>query len=299
MINYENDLICNKVFPPLTVERDADLFYKFDNAHLRLDDDERSASATANQVDYDFTTDTFNATRKALRHFIDDDIYNNADEVIKRNYRRSAAQSVLDRIMLKKEKRAADIAFNAANFSGKTATLSGTDQWSDDNSNPFEEIADRVQTVLQNSGKKANSIIMGYQVWTQLRNHPDFIDRLPDDRLRAASIAKFKELLSDRDVIIDNILIGSAQYNSATEGAADAFSFIWGKDCLVAYIDGSGNTVMDNTLSKTFIPRDLSGLSVEYYRQDERKGLWVEVNTKYVHKIVNNNCGYLLKSVVA
>jgi hypothetical protein len=299
LIEPSKDLICNKLFTPLTVDRDSDKYYKFDDANSMIPETERKGGAEANSTQYDFSTGSFQATRKALKHFIDDDIYSNADEVIKRNYRKSAAMNIVDQLLLDKESRAAGVAFNTGNFSGKTAALSGTDQWSDyANSTPFETISEKAETVLQNCGKQPNTIIMGQQVWTQLRNHPQLIDRLPDNRTRAANINLFKEMLSDQDLNIENVLVGRASENTGT-AASPTWSFIWGKFCLVAYISPNASTVMDRTLAKTFVPKDLAGMQVEYYRLDNYKGLFVEANTKYVHEIVDNNCGYLLSTVVA
>lgn len=299
MTEPSKDLIANKVFTPLVVDRDSDKFYKFNDANTLIPATERKGGAEANSTDFDFSTDSFQATRKALKHFIDDDIYSNADNVIKRNYRKSAAMHIVDQLLLDKEQRAAGVAFNASNFSGKTAALSGTDQWSDYSaSTPFEAISEKADTVLQNCGKQPNTIIMGQEVWTQLRNHPQLIDRLPDNRTRSANINLFKEMLSDQDLNIENVLVGRATHNSGTAASA-TWTRIWGKFCLVAYISPSASTVMDNTLSKTFVPKDLAGMQVEYYRLDNYKGLFCEANTKYVHEIVNNSCGYLLSSVIA
>lgn len=299
LIDPSKDLICNKLFTPLVVDRESDKYYKFNDANTLIPATERKGGAEANSTDYDFTTGTFQATRKALKHFIDDDVYANADDVIKRNYRKSAAMHIMDQLLTDKEARAAAVAFNTGNFSGKTAALAGTDQWSDyANSTPFDAISEKAELVLKNCGKQPNTIIMGQEVWTQLRNHPQLIDRLPDNRTRAANINLFKEMLSDQDLNIENVLVGRGTKNTGT-ASSPSFDFIWGKFCLVAYISPSASTVMDNTLAKTFIPKDLAGMQVEYYRLDNYKGLFVEANTKYVHEIVNNNCGYLLSTVVA
>lgn len=298
MINGEKHLIANKIFTPLTVDRDSDKFYKFNDANTIVPDTERKGGAEANLTDYDFTTGSFQATRKALKHFIDDDVYSNADDVIKKNYRKSAALHVVDQLLVDKEVRAAAVAFNTANFSGKTQALGATERFNDyANSTPFDIISEKAETVLQNCGKQPNTIIMGQQVWTQLRNHPQLIDRLPDNRVRRANINLFKEMLGDEDLNIENVLIGRQTQNTGT-ASSPTNSFIWGKFLLVAYISPESRTVMDNTLSKTFIPKDLAGMQVEYYRLDQYKGLFCEVNTKYVHEIVNNACGYLLSTVV-
>ena len=299
MVDGSKDLIANKIFTPLVVERDSDKYYKFNDANTLIPATERAGGAEANSTDFDFTTGSFQATRKALKHFIDDDIYSNADKGIKTNYRKAAALHIMDQLLIDKENRAAAVAFSTANFSGKTAALSGTDQWSDyANSTPFDVISEKAELVLQACGKQPNTIIIGQQVWTQLRNHPQLIDRLPDNRVRRANINLFKEMLGDEDLNIENILIGRQTKNTGT-AATPTNTFIWGKLCLVAYISPESRTVMDNTLSKTFIPKDLSGMQVEYYRLNNFKGLFCETNTKYVHEIVNNSCGYLIDTVVA
>lgn len=300
MINPSEDFIGKKILRPLIVDRDADKYYVYDNNHLRIDKSNRAAGAEANIVDFDFSTQSFQTNRYALKHFIDDDIYSNADDVIKRNLRSDGANLVTDKLLIQQEKRIADTVFNTANFSGKTAALSGTDQWSDyTNSDPFGDIETACKTVQLNCGKRPNFIAMGEEVWSILKNHPDVIDRLANDSIRRATVSAFTSMLSDENMKVSDVCIGGATYNTAAEDATDSFSFIWGKFFLVAYIDTGSTTLMNQTLGKLFIPQGFDGMSIKYYRLDQYLGEFVECNCKDDPEIISNDCGYLYSTVVA
>lgn len=292
----ESVFISNKVLPITFVERSSDKYYKDDDSHFEISDLEYSSSGGSNEIDFDFSTDSYQIKEFGGKHPIPDSLMRDADEPIKRVYRTAAAKKILQKLLRGKEQNASDLLFNTTTFSGKYETLTGTSQWSDDTSNPFKKIATACENVLLASGKEPNTIIMGYQVWNYLRNHPEALKRIPDNSAKVLTNAMFKEFLKDEGLNIDQVLIGKA-----VKEASGTRSFIWGKHCLIANIDQSANTLMDTTLGKTFMFNGLAGLKTEYYRDpdpDKEREL-VRVRYNWGHEVTDVNNGYLYYNAVA
>ena len=51
-------------------------------------------------------------------------------------------------------------------------------QWSDPASNPIVQFSDLQTNFVEQSGRKANTLVLGARTITQLKNHPDIIDRI-------------------------------------------------------------------------------------------------------------------------
>lgn len=299
MVNSD-DLISDKILPTIFVNRPSDKYYKFNNAHLRLEDTTLDSRGGTNEIDFDFTTQTFSVKDYGLKHFINGKLLRNSDEVMKKNLRISTARTLTDLLLIDKEKRASDLLFNTTTFSGKTTALSGSNRWDDITSRPFDNISDACKTILLNSGKMPNTIIMGYEVWSKLRNHPSFLERLPDTSIKSVTPASFKAYLDDGNMNITNVLIGNQTYNTSKEGGTDSFGFIWGKYVLLAYVNYESITVMDQTLGKTFVENNRNSLEVKYYRDSEdQDGETCRVTTSYDLAVIDANCGYLYSTVVS
>lgn len=294
-------LLCNKILPTLIVNRSSDIYYKFNNAHLRLENTVVDSRGGANEIDFDFSTATYSVKDYGLKHFIHGKLLRNADEVIKKNLRIATARTVTDLLLVDKEKRCADLLFNTTTFAGKTTALTGSSRWDNASSNPFTDIINAVSTVQLNSGKTPNTIVMGYDVWKAVVNHDEFLGRLGDTSIKSVNISAFKQMLDGvTDNSIQNVLIGSQTYNTAKEGATDSFVYTWGKYVLIAYIDPKSNTVMDQTLGKTFQEAGLNGLQIKYYKETEdQDGEWCRGTTSYDLNVVDSNCGYLYSTVVS
>jgi len=294
------DFISDKILPTVLVNRASDKYYKFNNSHLRIESTALDSRGGANEVDFDFQSASYSIDDYGLKHFIHGKLLRNADPVIKRNLKIAAARTVTDLLLLDKEKRAANLLFNSNTFSGRTAALNSPEKWDVEDSKPFDKIAVACDTVLKNCGKLPNTIIMGYEVWSKLRNHPEFIKRLPDTSVKKVTPSSFKEFLNDENMKIENVLIGNQTYNDAPEGQDDEFSFIWGKYFLIAYVNYDALTVMDQTLGKTFMENSLNGLQVKYFRESEDEdGEWCKGTISYDLVLVDPNCGFLYSGVVS
>ena len=123
------------------------------------------------------------------------------------------------------------MAFSTVVYSGKTAALAVSDRWDNAASDPISAAMTAKQTVITNSGEEPNVCIMGYEVYTALRQHPlilEYVSRTSN----SVGIVSNEDIARALDV--DTIWVGKAVANTAEEGLTASNAFIWGKFCLFA-----------------------------------------------------------------
>ncbi len=146
-------------------------------------------------------------------------------------------------VQLDREIRVAGVVFNAANYSGTNqSTLAGGTQWSDQvNSDPLKAITDAMDVPLV----RPNKLVLGQQVWTNLRRHPKIVQAIGRSAQTAgyAALAQVAELLE-----LQEIIVGRAFYNTAKKGQTPTYARAWGKFAALLHID----TLAAQTMQPTF-----------------------------------------------
>jgi hypothetical protein len=197
-------------------------------------------------------------------------------------------------LLLDREIRVASSVFATATYTGgNTSTLSGTSQWSDySNSNPI----DALLTALDSTLLRPNTIIMGEQVWTKLRQHPKVVQAIYGSATTAGVVGR-DQLASVLEV--PTVLVGVGFYNTAHKGQTASYARVWGKHCALIYNSPDmanadqpvfGFTAQFGTRIAGTIPEPKAGL---------RGGQRVRVGESVLEVISANDVGYLYYNAVA
>lgn len=198
--------------------------------------------------------------------------------------------------MIARELDCAGTAFSATTFSGYTAALSGATQWSDSSSSPIGKIAEISDTVRQNCGIPGRelSLVIGAAVWTQLKRHPELIDRM--------KYTSANGVLSEQQVAglldVKEMIVGNGVYNNAAEGATAVPADIWGKYALLAYIEPNPTPMAAHGIGFTAQKRGRPQGQVETWREEPRSNM-LQVSWYEARVVTQAKCGYLLSSAVA
>lgn len=294
MVKYSNsNFIAEQLFPVLPVTKDQNFIFVFDKSNLRAPkNSQRGLYDRAERVDYGLTMAPLpTLIEHSLEQPVPWKVKNLAQDPLQPEL--AATQNLTEKIAIEKELGLFNFLNNTANVPQNT-TLSGTSQWSDyTNSHPLVAIQNGADTVLQNSLQKPNVVAMGRQVFTQLRNHPDVLDRVKyTARATQEEIANALADLFD----VDKVLVGTAAYNSAAEGATDNVGFIWGKSLWLMYV---APIPAINTVSAGYhliIPEERY---VDTWSEQEIKADMIRVNDFYTRYIMAPEAIYLFKNAVA
>jgi len=231
-ISYKNaSYIYDRMFPYVTVPKQSDKYFTFAKADLFTDDaDIRAPGASAKRGGYRVSSTSFFCDDWAFSKQLPDEVRDNADAGLQ--IEQADTDFVTDKLMLRLERQLVSEAFVTSVW-GTTITP-GTVWTTYATSAPLEDIAVGVETVLKNTGFAPNKFIMGQEVWTDLKNHPDIVDRLPVTGLKDVQLAAFAQLIG-----VSEALVGQSVYNSAAENETASMAYNWGKNALLLYVPPS------------------------------------------------------------
>ena len=150
-------------------------------------------------------------------------------------------------IALGREKRVADLVFNAANYdAANKVQLSGTSQWTDKaNSTPIDDI----KAGLDAAFYRPNKMTIGRGAWTALSTHPDIVT--------AVAVANKDQGIVTRAQVaalfeLDEVLVGESWINTAKKGQTASYARLWGKHALLHYTDNNFRQADDSFVTFGF-----------------------------------------------
>jgi hypothetical protein len=293
-------LIHEKISPTCYVDHKTGKYYRADDSNMVLEDDAYTSRGGANETEHGYTSGTYTIGSYGLEEYIDPDVYEDADEPIGSQGEQDCLMNIKDKLMLRKEKKLADMLFNASNYPGQTSALTGDQRWDDPDSDPTDQFILAIETIKTASGFKPNSFIIGYEAALRLQYNPALGSILGSNEQKIVNAAVLGRLFQQMGLNIpeENIYIGEAQYKTVKTGTAN---YIWGKDALFAYIDKKSTTRRDDTLTKTFAYKKNRKDEIGTFTPAKPtiKGRWAYAIMHYGHTLVNYKCGYLFKTVVS
>ena len=303
-IQDADNFVANKVFPIVPVDKQSDLYFKYtkedwfrDDAQVRADGQE---AATAG---YNLTTDNYFAPVYAIKKAVGDQLLANYDVPL--DPLRDAARYTSQLILNKMENEFVTACVSANVWDNEYTGVSGTPssgefkQWSDlSNSDPISDIEEAKADILSTTGFEANKLVLGYDTYRVLRNHPDIIDRVKYTGNSVPDTAYLANLFG-----LDEVLVAKSVKNTAKEGQTGSFDFNFGKTALLLHsADAPG--LLTPSAGYNFMWRGVSddlGLTVgtKQYRVEEKAATYVESNVAFDFKVVAPDLGAYFASAVA
>ena len=298
------NFIADKVFPVVPVDKQSDKYFVYtkndwlrDEAQVRADGTESVGSG------YNITTDNYYADVYAIHKDIGDQTRANADAPI--NVDREAAEFVTHRLLTRRE-----IQFNtdfmktgvwANDVTGVASGPSAgqTLQWDDyTNSDPIEDIEEGKADILSVTGLEANTLVLGYDVFRSLKNHPDLVDRI-----KYTSSQTITEDMIARMFDIERVMVSKSIKATNAEGATQAYGFTTGKSALLAHVAPNPGVLTPSagyTFSWTGVSQGM-GLTIgtSSFRLESLRATRVEAELSFDNKVVSSDLGYFWATIVS
>ena len=300
-IQAQDTFIAAKVFPVIPVDKQTNKYFTFpkeawfkDEAQKRTDGTETAGSG------YTVSSDTYACDVWGFHKDVGAQLRANADAQI--NMDRGAVQFVTQRMLMRQERQWVTDYFNISIW-GTTVT-GGTNftRWSDYvNSDPVEDIENAKEAILGVTGFMPNTIVMGYQVWRKLKNHPDIYDRL-----KGVISAGGPRVVTKQQVAaifeVDNLYVPQGIYASNNEGETAAYGFIQGKSVWIGYVNPNPGLEVPSagyTFNWTGISGGLgSSIAIDSFDIREKKTTRFEAEMSWDNKVVATDLGYFMAQVV-
>jgi len=298
-VQDQNNFIADKVFPVVPVLKKSDLYFVYNkNDYFRDEAQKRAAGTPSAGGDYDLTTASYVCARFSFHKDITDEEMANSDAAL--NPEDDAAEYVTGKLLLKRERE-----FVATYM---TTSVWGTDLtpsslWSDyAASDPISDIENGKTTILQNTGYEANTLVLSYDTFKALKNHPLIVDRYKHtsaDSITADMLAAVFD--------VERVLISKGVYASNEEGGTAAMAFISTKDALLCYVNRAP-ALRKPSAGYNFAWTGLAGAgaygnAIKRFTGDYFKSIAVEVRIEgelyFDQKVVGSDLGYFFNNCVA
>jgi hypothetical protein len=292
----ENFLGLDAFGTPIGVNKKSDKYYKYQkDAFLRSQMKPRAPATESAGSGYGVTTDDYSCQVFSLHKDVADEDRENSDSPLDPDA--DAVEFLSQQAMLDLEISWVSNFFTPGKWASDVAP--GVLWSAYATSDPIVDVHTGRRTVLQNTGYEPNTLVLGYEVYNVLREHPDFVDRIKYTSSEAVS-AEIMARLFD----VDRVLIARAVRANAEEGAAvQTYGFTHGKHALLAYVRPQPN-IRSVTAGATFMWNGISkGLgktvAIDRFRMQQLKADRLEIEVAYVHKIIAPDLGYFIPGAVA
>lgn len=280
--------IATRAFPAVPVQQRSDVYATYDRGDFLRDEVERRMQGgEAVQIGYRTGTDSYLAEEWAAAHAIDDQVRANADSPFAPE--QDAVRFLTQKMLIKREVEFVTNYMNTGIWGVDSSGGSDFTQWSNAASTPIEDIHNASFDVEAATGYLPNKLIVGRQVWLDLKNHPDIVDRV-----KYTSSAPIDTGIVARLFGLDEILVAGAVRNTAVEGVTHVGAHIVGDDALLVYSPSSPGLMQPAagyTFEWTGLIPGMGGQVVERYRDESRVSDIVRVRAAWAQKVVSSALG--------
>lgn len=294
-IAYMNDpsnYIADKLFPIVPVRKQSDILPKYDKeAWFRDEAKLRSPGTETEGTGYTVDlTEKYFCLNYAIHKDIPDEVRDNADQPF--NPDAEATRLVTDKILMRREKNWASNFFKTGVWGNSVTPANLWDDYA--LSDPISDIETAKDTIYLATAKDPKTFVLGRQVWTKFKHHPDFLERIKYTQ-RAVLTTDLIASMMD----LDNIFIGQALENTADEGQTAVMAMIFGKNALLMYVTGAP-ALLTPSAGYTFHWNRRGGLSfIRRVRDDKAQYDRIECHTYFDQKAVVTDCGYCFVGIVS
>lgn len=303
-IQRAENYIADKVFPVISVDKKSNKYFRYTKNDWFRDEAQRRADATESAGSgYSLSTDTYNADVFAFHKDVGDQTLANADAPL--SPLREAAEFVTNRLLLRREIQFVSEFMTTGVWSEDVLGVSGTPgagetkQWSDfTSSDPLEDVEEGKEEILGSTGFEPNTLVLGYQVFRKLKNHPDLVDRI-----KYTSSNVITEEMIARMFGLDRVLVAKSISASNKEGAAEAYGFNVGKSALLCHVAPNPGLLTPSAgyiFAWNGVSQGLGQtIGTSQFRMESIKASRIEAEMSFDNKVVSQDLGYFWNDIVA
>lgn len=300
----QDNFIADKVFPVVPVDKKSNKFFKYDKNDWFRDEAQRRAPGTESAGSgYNLSTDTYSCDVFAFHKDVDDQTTANADAPL--NPLREASEFVTRRLLLRREVQFVSDYLTTSvwgkDYTG-VASSPSTDQfikWSDyANSDPIIDIEAGKANILSTTGMEANTLVLGYETFRQLRHHPDLVDRIKYTSAQTITTDMLARMFE-----IDRVLVSKSVKATNNEGATGAYALTAGKVAWLGHVAPNPG-LLTPSAGYIFGWTGVSGglgatIGTSSFRMEHLKATRVESEVAFDNKVIASDLGVFYTAAVA
>ena len=288
---YHNALLVGEILMPVVeIDKEAGKVPKFGREAFRMRTTLRPVRAPSNVIDPD-DLDSIDVAldENDLAYPVD---YREENEAFF-SVKAYGLTVVQDSICLMREQQIATLAFDDTKYAASNkVALTGTDQFSDPNSDPFAVIDDARTKVKRSIGREPTSMVIPQDVFSALKKNKMVIEKM-----KSLHVAILTPALLASWFEVPKVAIGGA----VTADNADNLTDIWSKHIVMAYVpaeDPNRKRVIHEP-SYGYTIRRKNGLFVDTYSGEGNKVTYVRCTDISRPHLLGADAGFLIKDAIA
>lgn len=294
-LQSQDAYIASKVFPIVPVQKQSDKYWTFPKNDWFRDEVRKRADSTESAGGgFTLSTDNYFCDVWAFHKDIGAQTLANADAGV--DLERNTVQFLTQRMLLRQEIQWVTDFFTTSKWA---TDVTPANLWSDYSaSDPIEDIETGKEAILSVTGLFPNTLVVGYQVYRKLKNHPDIIDRI-----KYTTAQNVTPQLLARMFEVENFYVAQAIKATNLEGETAAYAFAHGKHALLCHVAPTPG-LMTPSAGYTFGWSGVSGglgtsIGVSSFDLRNIKSTRYEAEMAWSNKIVSNDLGYFFNGAVA
>jgi len=295
-----DEFVADQIFPNVNVGKQSDRYAILNKGNfLRLTQNGalRAPKTEARRVEFEVSSDAYFADNYALAGDLALEDLANQDNVFR--LRQNTIMLITSVLRREQEIRIANTVTSMSNL-GSATTLSGTSQWNDYvNSDPMGDVSTAHAFIENNTGLKANTMVVDKDTYRILRRHPDILDLYKYTAGGQATSDQIKDVFE-----VDNMIVARGIKENSLEGGTASITNIWGNNCLLAHIEPATG-VNTRTLGLRFQWRP-AGFAAPFVVGTKRESGPGTANIEIIEtghfqdeKIIAADLGYLIASTIS
>lgn len=288
---YTNaEFIGTRLFPIVNMATRAVKRIEFNREALRRILTARAPGANIGRYGASFKGLPVNLTQDALQAVTPIEFVEEANAVPGIDLQQESVDVVLAVLALALEIEQAELARNPAAYDvANRVAITGGAKWTDDASNPADQINEGKERIRKRSGRRPNTLVLSADAASAAKNHAKIREHFKHTTSAAISDAMLAQFFDVRDVIV-----GDAIYDLDNDTTLD----VWGQDAILAFVPGEGQR--NARLPAYGWTYRLSGHPfVEAVEWDKDTRSWTNnVIDESSPEIIGADAGYLLQGVV-
>lgn len=239
--------IAPQVFPQVPVQRQGDLYWRYDKGDwFRSIAGVRAPATESPGGGWQVETDSYFCHVYAVHKDLDDQTRANADAGGAFNLERDATLWVTQNLMIKRDRLFVDSFLKTGVWTGGTGIGGGADgadltggaaagsntfvQWDRSGSDPIKDIATQVLGMARRTGFRPNILVIGPDVYNALLQNTAILERIKYSERGIISDELLRTVFG-----VDRVVVTWTIENTAPDGAADAMGFMNSKSALLVY----------------------------------------------------------------
>lgn len=308
-LQSEASFVAGRAFPVVPVAKQSDLYFKYSKDDFYRSSAQKRAPATESAGGgYAMSTDSYLCDVLAVHKDVDDQTRANSDDPL--NADRDATVWVTQQLLLKREIDWVSAYFGTSKWgtTDQTGVASDTpaanefEQWDRAGSTPVADVRKRMAAILDATGYLPNTLVMPWNVFRVLTDHPDILDRIKYSAT-PGSPALANESVLAQVFGVERLLVSKSVQNTSVEGnATQTVTSILGKAALLLYAAPSPSLMVPSagyTFAWTgLLGAGAAGSRISRIPMELKRADRIEGEMAYVCKVVCNDLGQFFASAI-